>query len=177
MTTTYVGSLSLAVALPAPTAAAVAGTTGINLALPDIEARLAALYSFKPAPIDFAVSLQLAQQIVASIQTAISLGIVPPSLAAQIAEISALIAQLLANVEAINVQLGIILDFQALLTPAGVHAYAYAGPVNQLGSELSAALSLGVPGGSPTDPSNALVLITTLAATWSAMAQIFKVTP
>ena len=88
-----------------------------------------------------------------------------------------MIASLIANVSAVNVQLGIILEFQGLLAAAGIHSYAFAGAVNAFGGELSAALAGGVPGGTPAEASNAIVLLTTVSATWDAMAQVFKVTP
>jgi len=177
MSIVYAGSLTLGAAIPGATAAAAAGASGIGLALPDIQARLAALLAFNPQPIDFAADLVLAQQMVTSLSAAIALGLTPPSMAAQIAAINALIAELLANVSAVNAQLEIILAFQGLLASAGVHTYAYAGPVNAFGSEFSAELSAGVPGGSPTQASNAVVLLTTIGATWDAMAQVFKVGP
>lgn len=177
MTVQYVGNLSIGGAVPGAAAAAVAGAAGINAALPDILARIAALQAFAPLNVSFAAQLALAQQMVASVQAAITAGISAPSLAVQIAQVAALIAELLAAATAINAQLTIITDFQALLGTAGVHAYAYAGQVQNLGGEMSTELAAGVPGGAPTDASNALVLITTVPATWAAMANVFKVTP
>lgn len=177
MTTTYVGELSIGGAVPGAAAAAVAGAAGINAALPDIVARLAALQAFAPLDVSFAAQLALAQQMVTSVQAAITAGIAAPSIASQIAQIAALIAELLAAVSAIAAQLTLITDFQATLGAAGVHVYAYAGQVDDLGSEMSAELSGGVPGGGPTDSAHALILITTTPATWTAMAQVFQVTP
>jgi hypothetical protein len=177
MSVTYLGSLSIGDALPGAVAVAAAGVAGIGLALPDIQARLAALASFSPLPVDFAAQLALALQMVASVQTSIALGLSPPSIALQIAIIAALVLELEAAIVAISVQLDIVLDFQALLGAAGIHAYAYAGQVQDLGSEMATELAGGVPGGAPTDASNALVLVTTTPATWTAMGQIFQVTP
>ena len=100
-----------------------------------------------------------------------------PDISAQIAAIAAQIASLLAAVVAVNAQLTIVTDFQALLEAAGVHVYAFAGQTNQLGPELDTELAGGVPGGSPTDPANAIVLITTVPSTWDAMEEVFQVTP
>lgn len=177
MSVDYLGSLSIGDAVPAGLAASVAGVAGINLALPDIQARIDSLLAFSPGAVDFAAQLALANQIVLGIQAAISGGLTPPSIAVQIAQIAALIAELLATVTAINVQLGIVVDFQALLGAAGVHGYAFDGDTDQLGPELTTELAGGVPGGGPTDHANAVVLVTTVPATWAAMAQVFKVTP
>jgi hypothetical protein len=173
----YVGELSIGQAVPGAAAAAVAGAAGINAALPDILARLEALAAFAPQPVSFTAQLALAQQMVTSIQLSIALGIPVPSIGAQIAAVTALIAELLAAVAAVNAQLVIVTDFQALLIAAGVHVYAYAGQVGALGGEFATELAGGVPGGSPTDASNALVLITSVPATWAAMSSVFQVVP
>jgi hypothetical protein len=178
MTVTLVGELSIGESIPGAAAVGVAGVAGINAALPDIQARLDALLGFSPTPIDFAAQLTLLNETMVSVNLAIAGGIVPPSIAAQIAEVSAQIAALLAAVVSINAQLGIILDFQALLTNPGVFAYAFAGQVEDLGDELDAELAAGLPGGGgPTESVDALVLITNVGATWTAMSQIFQVTP
>jgi hypothetical protein len=171
---TYVGELTLGGSMPGADACAIAGAAGINGALPDIQARIAALQAFAPSNVDFAAQLQLAQSIVASIQTSIALGLTPPSIAAQIAQVMTVINSLLATVLDIEGQLNVILDFQAALMAAGVQAFAYDGPAGSLGSELDAALAPVVPG---TDHANAMVLVTTVPGTWDAMAAVFKVSP
>jgi hypothetical protein len=175
---TPIGELTIGEAMPGAVAVGVAGVAGINLALPDIQDRLAALLAFSPGEVDFAAQLLLAQQTVTSIQAAITLGISPPSIALQLAEVAALIAALLASIASINVQLAIIADFQALLSGAGVHAYAYAGDVTDFGPELDAEIGAGLPGGGgPTEDVDALVLVTNVGATWTALSQILQVVP
>jgi hypothetical protein len=174
---TAIGELSLGDSIPGATAVGVAGVAGINGALPDIQARLDALLDFSPTPIDFNVQISLMQAAIVSAQAAITAGIVPPSIAAQIAEISAQIAALAAAIASVNVQLGIILDFQALLGAGGIFAYAYDGDVADLGDELDAEIGAGVGGGAPTDHCNAIVLLTSTPATWDAMGDVFQVTP
>lgn len=174
---TYIGELSIGQAVPGATLAAAAGVAGINAALPDLLARIAALQAFAPQPISFAAQLSLAQSMVTSVQTSITLGIPAPSIALQLAAVLALVAQLLAALTGIQGQLSIVTGFQTLCAAAGIHAYAYAGTSGAMGADLTAALSMGTPGGSSSDVCNALVLVTTLGATWTAMAQVFKVTP
>lgn len=177
MTIQYLGSLSVGGTVPGASAAITAGIAGINSVLSDLLAKLAALQAFVPAPISFAVQLSLAQAMVVSVQAAITAGLPVPDLAAQIAIIAAAIADLIAQIGDITANLDIMLDLQAPLAAAGVHAYAFDGPTNQLGGEVSGELSGGVPGGGPTDHANAIVLITTIGATWDAMSLVFKVTP
>lgn len=178
MTVDYVGSLSIGDAVPGAASAAVAGVAGINGALPDITARIAALLAFTPTPVSFSAQLALAQQTVVSIQAAIAGGFSPPDISAQIAAVAAELAALQASALAVQAQLAIVVAFQGLLTSAGVHAYAYNGQAGNLGSEFSAELAGGLPGGSgPTEAINALVLATNIGATWAAMSSVFKVSP
>ena len=171
---TYVGELSLGGSMPGADAAAVAGVAGINGALPDIESRIAALMAFTPTDVNFAAQLQLAQSVVTSIQASIALGLPEPSLAAQIAMVTALINSLLAVTVSVQAQLGIVIAFQGLLLAAGVHALAFDGTAGSLGSELDAALAPVVPAG---NHANAVVLVTTVPGTWDAMTGVFKVSP
>lgn len=177
MTISYVGELTIGAAIPGANAAVLAGIAGINSALPDILARIAALQAFAPQPVNFAVQLQLAQQMVASVQACLLLGIPAPTIAAQIAAVAALIAELLAAVSGVNAQLVILTDFQALLATAGLFVYAYAGTSGALGADVTTALVGGTPGGSPADACNALVLVTTSSPVWTALSQVMQVTP
>ncbi len=171
MTITAIGTIDLSTAIPGAAIGASAGLTGINAALPDIEARLTALLAFTPAPIDFTAQLALAQSIVVSIQSGIALGLPVPDISAQIAAVAALIASLTVQIALANAQVTILVDLQATLTAGGVAAYAYDGAIANFGSELATAL-----GGSGTH-CNALVLLTTIPATWTAMGAVLKVTP
>lgn len=174
---TPLGELSIGDTIPGAAAVGVAGAAGINAALPNITAQLEALAAFSPGAVDFVAQLALANSIVASVQAGITAGLTPPSLSVQVALIGAQIAALEAAALSINAQLSIILDFQALLSAAGIFAYAYDGDVADLGDELDAEIGAGVGGGLGTDHSNALVLLTSTGATWTAMGQIFQVTP
>jgi hypothetical protein len=173
MTVTYCGEVDLATALPGAAIAANNGILGINGALPDILSRIAALQSFSPSPVNFAVQLQLANGIVASIENAIALGLPAPSISAQIAAVLALIASLLATVSTVNAALGTVVAFEGLLASAGVHVFAFAGTTSALGTELDASVS----GTTLAGASSAIILATDVSGTWSAMGQIFKVTP
>jgi len=163
MTVTHIGSLTLGETIPGPVAA-------ISATVPDLQAQVSALVAFKPAAINFAADLELAESIVASLKAGISAGITPPSIDAQIGIVASQLA-------ALRLKLESVLSLTNLFGAAGVHAYAYAGAVNAFGGELGAELTGGLPGGAPTDNANALVLVTTTPATWDALSQVFKVTP
>lgn len=164
--------------MPGLDAGLTAGVTGINLALPDIQARLAALLAFSPQPASFAVSLTLAQTTLASITAAISLGLPVPDISAQIALVLALIAALEAAISTIAAQLSIIVALQGFLTSAGLHAWHYDGAANGLGGAMTTALASGVPsGGGAAANVDALILVTESTATWASVTATMKVAP
>lgn len=178
MSLTYIGELTLAVAMPAAFDAALAGAAAINLGLPELNAQLAAFAAFTPLLGNFAADIALANSIIAAINAAIAAGIGEIGLDVQVAIVAALVLDLEAILLQINLNLTLILNFISLVAAGGVHAYAYDGQVGAFGVEVTAALSGGVPGGGgPTEHCNALVLATTIGATWTVMGQVFKVTP
>lgn len=181
MTATYVGSLSIGASIPAAATAAAAGAGGINAAFPDVADRLAALQAeiialgtMSPLP-SFADMLSKANALVASITLAIATpGLPPPpTIATAIAALTAQIADLTTMTAALSAQLTVITDFQALLAAAGVEAVAYDGDVSTFGSQVQAALTAHIPSGHI----NAITLATSSGTTWTAMSNVFKVTP
>ncbi len=171
MSLVSLGSIDLATSLPGANAAGVAGAAGINGALPDINARIAALGAFAPAPISFSADIAAANNIAASIGVAVSAGLTPPDIAGQIAQIAALLAALEAEALAVQANLTLVTNFLGLLAAGGIDAYAWDGARNALGAAVTSAL------GSSTAHSNAIVLVTTNGATWTAMQSVFKTTP
>jgi hypothetical protein len=176
MSTTYLGSLTVGGVLPGGVALGAAGVAGINAALPSLLEQLEGLLSFAPTPISLTAQISTLEAMITGLNAAITLGVMPPSLDTQIAGIAALIAALSSVVGGINAQLALITSFQAALGAAGVHAIAFEGPVANLGVELTGRLA-AVPGLSPGDAAHALTLLTTVPATWAALAQLMKVTP
>ena len=174
MTVTALGSVTIGAAVPSALTACAAGTAGIGLALPDVEARLAALAAFSPSLGSFSADISLAGEMIVGLQSAVTLGLTPPSISAQLAIIAALIADLTATIVSINAQLSIIVDLTSLFSTAGLFAYKYEGAVNAMGGEFVTAFSGGLPGGAPTDSAHAITLITTAPAAWTAMQAAFK---
>lgn len=172
MTVTYLGNLTLGETIPAALSLSVAGQAGINLALPDIQARLSALLAFNPQPVSFEAQLALAQSILASVEATIALGLPVPDISAQIAIVLAQIAALETAIAAINTQLEIILSFQTALSTAGIHAYSFTGQTSDMGAEIAAETSGGLPGGGPSDPTTALLLAATEPTAVTSMQTI-----
>lgn len=170
MTLLALGELTVGGAVPGCVSAVAEGTAGINAALPDIQARIAALFAFTPsATIDYSAQLIAAQQIVAALQAAILAGQVAPSLSAQVDAAAALRADLLVSLGHINANLSVLAALNVALGPLGVAAYAYDGDVGDLAFELDD--ELGVDG----DHCNALVLVVRAPDVWAAFSQIMKV--
>ncbi|WP_437647875.1 hypothetical protein [Sorangium sp. So ce362] len=166
---TDLGSLTLGAVVPGAAAAAAATVVACDVAAPDVSGQLTALASFAPvAELSFAAQLEIAQSIVANIQEAITLGLTPPSLSLQ-AEIAAdITADLTAKLGTIEAQVAIAAALQALLATGGVRLLRFAGAQNAFGGELGTAL-----GGAATN-ANALVLLTTSGAAWSAVQGVLK---
>lgn len=159
MTVTVIGEVSIGAAVPGVQAA-------LATSLADIEARLAACAAFQPTEPDLQASLQLATDMVANLTFAISVGITPPGIDAQIAIIAALVA-------ALELQLQILFDLKGLFA-AAVHMYRYDGPTGSFGTDMQAELSGGLPGGSGSDTAFALTLIATAPASITALQSVFK---
>lgn len=176
MTTTYLGSLTLGAALPGGAAVAAAATGGINAALPTLTDRLTALLAFSPTPVDFASRIAMLEAMIAGLKASMTLGLTPPSVVGQLADIAALIASLRAQIAGLQAHLAISMALQSAFGAAGVHALAFEGPAASFGPEVMARLA-EVPGISPADHAHAIALLTTVPATWAAMAQLFKVAP
>lgn len=166
---TDLGSATLAVTVPGAAGAAAAIGVACGIAAPDVTAQLSALASFTPTvSLSFAAQLDIAASIVSNINAAIAAGITPPSLDAQIALSVDIIADLQAKLALIEAQAAIGIALGSLLATAGVRTLTYSGPQDDFGAELAAEL------GAPTTSCNALVLLTTSGAAWTAMQTLFR---
>lgn len=97
------------------------------------------------------------------------------SAAARIASVTNDIAALAQRVAALQDLLNTLGGYQTTLAAAGVHAYVLTGPVSSMGSELEFELANGPPGGGPGDIGSAVLFVTTVGTTWSAMQATFGV--
>ena len=163
MSLQYVGSLSLAGLIP--TSFALFASLDVYIQA-QLTGQLAMSVNIGILPPTLEATIAIATTVLADLQAALSLGLTLPSvdlsvsLNAQIAILEALIASLQAII--------------VLGSAAGIDAWTWDGPVNGLGPALGAALAFGAPsGGFGTDHSNALVLLTRVSATWTAMNAFF----
>lgn len=162
----YLGNLTIGECAPG-------AFTALLSAEADLNARVKALADFAVTvvPPSLEADIALCLEMIAMLRLNITLGIQPPSIALQFQLVVDLVA-------ALTLQLELILELMNAMSTAGVHLYHYSGQVGDFGSELTTALASGLGGGgSPSDACQAIVLATTLGATWLAMSKIFKVGP
>lgn len=169
------GGLSLGQVVPIAATAGAQVTTAVSASLPALQAQLTgalqAQAQFSATPPSITGNLQVAQEIVAGIQTAIAVG--APSLDFQAAALGKVIAEIQGQVASLSASVAFAAELSALLGTGGVQAYAYTGIVATFGSEFSVELSGGLPGGLPGDPCNALVFATSSPTVWAAMGKVF----
>lgn len=166
---TDLGSASLTIIVPGAAGATVAISVVCGIAAPDVSAQLTALASFTPSlNLSFAAQLDIAASIVTNLNAAITAGITPPSLDAQIALSLDIIADLQTKLLLIEAQAAIGIALSGLLANGSVRTLVYSGPQDDFGSELSAEL------GAPTTSCNGIVLLTSNGTSWTAMQSIFR---
>jgi hypothetical protein len=139
--------------------------------LTGLQSQLAALATWQPSVvISFAAQIQLCQDIIASLEAAIAAGVTPPTIAVQVNLMVAVVAALRGSIQ-------LMLNFQTLLASGGVFAYAWDGPMPNLGAVITSEFSAGFRDGSGLSQGYALILGTSLSATWASMGGVFKLTP
>jgi|GEM_PF-4258399 len=166
MSVARLGELSIGAAVPLLATFHASLQAAIGFALPELQAKLAGLAQVSAAltiaPPDLTGTISAALATVASLQAAVS----GPTVTLEITAIASLIAEL-------GVQLATIEAAAALSIPsASLSLYAFEGPTGSFGAELQTALNEDLPGA----PANtfALVLATTVAASWAAAQAVFR---
>lgn len=156
---TELGSMSIGTLCPS-SLSAVASLLG------QLQANLSGLLKVQAALTVSPPSLSANISGVAKVAASLALAVEGPSVTLQISAVASLIAQL-------QVQVSALVALMASLGTAGVAVYAFDGTASELGTQVSSVTSSGIVGGAPGDHANALVLATTIPATWLAMQQFF----
>lgn len=172
MTVISLGALTVGGAVPGAATAQAAGVAGVTGSIPDLTSRIAALNAFNPTPITFVEQIQIATDIIASINVAIGAGVVPPSNAIQVALVTAQLAELSAQLVIILADLATLTGLGLPLQAGGLRAYAYDGDASAAGAELGVAIAADFVG-----HINAVAIVTGSAFSWAALGQIVKVAP
>lgn len=174
------GTLSVGACVPLAVTAQAQLSITIGMAMPELQAKLAgyagviAALTITPGSIALAAKIAAAAQVAGSLAAAAAVGL--PGVSLQAAALLAIVAEIEASIGALNLGLEFVGSMSSLLAAAGVSAHVYSGRADAFGSEFQAAFAGGLPsGGGPAAATNALVLATTSAATWSAMGGVFRV--
>src|SRR5690606_11162615 len=171
---TYLGSKSLGECVPVAVQAQASLDAQLSAQLPEIQAKLegfgTVLMSLTVSPPDVQGSIDAALQTVASLQA--SLSVSGPSVTLQIDTITQAVAELQVQLAQVQAQLALSAQLGASFGASGIHLLAYDGRLGSFGNELQGALS---PVGDSNNRAQALVLVTTSSAAWSAMSTIFGV--
>lgn len=135
----------------------------------NIEGQLAAAGAMQIALNLGPPSVSLAAQMAATVSGQIAASVTAPYFGLQIDANLTLIA-------ALNAQLAALAGILTALGTAGVYLYRYNGTADSFGTELQATIGGGIPGGSPTDHVDALVLLASTPAAWAAIQTVMKTT-
>lgn len=168
MSTTYIGELTLAAAVPGPLPLLLAAQAQLQAQLDATLAMQATLTLTIPNPL--AQLIALAEQILHNLEQMLAIGLEPPTINLQLEIVLSVIA-------ALELQLSLFLGFGTVMATGGVFAYVYDGSTAGAGAEFSTVLAGGFPGHSGVDHCNMLVLGCVASATWTAMQTVFKTSP
>lgn len=170
---TPLGVLSVAAAVPLVVTAQAQITAGVGPSLAELNAKVAGLLKVSAAlqlPALPAAAIAAAAAAVASLTVTLSSG----GAALQVAGVASTLASLQLQIGALELLVQAAVDLGTIGAAGGVAAWAYAGTTDTLGDAVKSATLNGLPGGSATDSVNALLLATSVSATWSAMGQVLK---
>lgn len=166
---TSLGEMTLGAVVPVALTATASATASINVQLPELQLKLAALLELSArvtlVPPTIAASILAVANM--GIQLGIALSAGAPSVLVDVSAILAAIAEINASIGALTVQLGIILNIEAALGGASVHLLNYEGVASGL-------VSSGIDGISSSANVNALLIVASTSAAWATMSTVFK---
>lgn len=175
-TLTPLGVKTIGAMVPALVTAQGAISAAAAPSMGEIQGKLAGLLSVQTAllvPPVPTLTIAGAASAFASLQATFS---VPQPTSPQLASAISVVAQLQAQLAAVQAHLTFAAKLGELAATGGVAAYAYSGTVDGLGDAISSELGSGAgPGMPPNSVSNALVLVTSSSATWTAMRAVFSI--
>jgi hypothetical protein len=169
MTVSYEGSLTLAQAIPMALDAQVALGDTASTAIPDVQARVDGLLALSLQPPPNLLSLIAgAEATLAGLQAMLTVPL--PDAGAT----ASALADLQVQLAELSAALAFSVSFGALLATPGIHYYLYAGRADQVGSELGAVLSAGLPGGGPAEHIAGCILLANDASAIAAMQAVMR---
>lgn len=176
MTVQSLGSQPLATLNPGLVLAGAGLSASAAALIPQLTANLAGavMASAQIALFPPSLSVQLSDAIAAVTSIGIAIGAGVPPVDVQLVSIATGIAEVTAQIGALEAQVSVIAELNAALN-AAVAAYVFDGATQDLGTALRFATANGVQGAGGGTPTNALVLATTLPASVGTMLDVFGV--
>lgn len=164
MSLTYDGSMTVGALLPSVQTQIGADVTATTNEIATANAALTSIGAQHPT---LSASITNVTAMLAQLNAAVGLGL--PDITANItANFTSLIASL-------NATLSILTGLQSNMSAGGVFAYRWSGNGNAFGADLTTELATHYRDGSlSSNPGNAIVLLTTTPATWTAMQAFFS---
>jgi hypothetical protein len=121
-------------------------------------------------------TLSALAKVTAKLQAAASLGVVPPSFVLGLDVVLKNAARLQAYLGGLAAQVSAAASITSLLATAGIDSYSFGGATNAFGPAVTSATSGGFPsGGGPSAHCDAIILITTSPAAWTALGLVMAV--
>lgn len=171
MAVTYGGSLTIGQCVPTAQLAQVALAGAVNIAMPDIQARISGLLAIQASPPpSLAQLIAGVQATLAALQQMLSLPL--PDVGAT----AVALADLQASLASLSAGLAFSNAFASLLGTAGVAYFIAAGRAGDIGAELGAHLSTGLPGSGagPDQQIAGAMLLASDGATLAALQQVLR---
>lgn len=174
MTVTYEGKLTLGECIPTALEANAQLSANVGLQLPELQAKIAGALEAQARltlqPPTVSAQLTTLANLAASLQASVAFP--PPQ--AQLSAVAALVAELQASLGQLQASIAFSAGFAASLGAPGVHFYSFGGRPDELGDEIGAQLSSGLPGGNPSEQSKAIVLIASDGGAIAAMEAVLR---
>jgi hypothetical protein len=171
----YLGSLTLGACVPTALTASGQLILALNLALPQLQAKLAGLLKISMA---LTIKIPSLDALIAAltnvvVQITALLNSPPPSIGLSLSVVAALIAQIQLDLGGIQGQLALALALQLVLGTPGIEAYKYEGIAGNFTSEMASEFTSGLRiGGGPYLPIYAITLVATDGGAIAAMQKV-----
>jgi hypothetical protein len=171
MTAYYVGSLNLGAAIPVALQAQVGLDAAVAVSLPDISAKLAGWIALQAqlilTPPSLGGQITAVGDLLLQLEASVSLGL--PDVDFQLAAAAGIIAELEATLGALQAQVAFSASLSALFGVGGIHAYHVESTAGQVGADLQAVLSAGIPGADSGVEAYGVLLVATTSAGRAAL--------
>ncbi len=174
---TYLGSLTIGVAIPVLLSAQLSITAAFGPLLVELNAKLAGYLALAVKigikPPSLFASIDLAAKIAASLSAALAVGFTPPSIDFSASAVAVLIADLQIKIGLLNAALNLALQLGSLNATAGVHAFVYEGTIAGLPAAMGTISgSTGLPTGTVVY-AQIFMADASVAATKTALKTVF----